>query len=312
MLGCELGGSEGTRSMGVLFGIQKLLERFEADPSLVEPDRFRERIEALDQLDACGLDSQILLADSESDKSALYRRAMRLRTKLEGANSRFYEGVRDAIHRGAGRDALFRSADQLRYEAPLHGYPNALGAAESYDYLDELVSGVFRFEVTDEPKVNLSAEMVAYQPTPARHIFDLIRHIQLTAQDVFVDLGSGLGHLALLIAICTDARCIGVELEPSYVACSAKIARELNLTKATFLALDAREADLSGGTVFYLYTPFRGAILRAVLDRLRLESVTREIRVCTFGPCTPIVAAESWLSFDPAESSHMPMFRSRR
>jgi len=158
----------------------------------------------------------------------------------------------------------------------------------------------------------LSAEMVAYQPTPARHIFDLIRHIQLTAQDVFVDLGSGLGHLALLIAICTDARCIGVELEPSYVACSVKIARELNLTKATFLALDAREADLSGGTVFYLYTPFRGAILRAVLDRLRLESVTREIRVCTFGPCTPIVAAESWLSFDPAESSHMPMFRSRR
>lgn len=298
--------------MGVVFGIEKLLERFEADPSLAEPDRFRERIEALDQLDACDLDSQILLADSESDNAALYRRAMGLRSKLEAANLRFYESVRDAIRRGAGRDALFRSVDQPRYEAPLHGHSNDLGAAESYDYLDDLVSGVFRFEVTDEPQVHLSAEMVAYQPTPARHVFDLIRHIKLTAQDVFVDLGSGLGHLAFLIAICTDARSVGVELEPSYVRCSAKIARELNLTKATFVALDAREADLSSGTVFYLYTPFRGEILRAVLERLRLESVTREIRVCTFGPCTPIVAAESWLAFDPAESSHMPVFRSRK
>jgi hypothetical protein len=304
--------AKGTRSMGVLSGIQKLLEKFEADPSLAEPDRFRERIEVLDQLDACDLDSQTLRANSESDNAALYRRAVGLRTKLEDANSRFYESVRDAIRRGAGRDALFQSADQLRYEAPLRGYSNDLGAAESYDYLDDLVSGVFRFEVTDEPQVHLSEEMVAYQPTPARHVFDLIRHIQLTAQDVFVDLGSGLGHLAFLIAICTDARCIGVELEPSYVRCSAKIARELNLTKATFLALDAREADLSSGTVFYLYTPFRGAILRAVLDRLQLESVRREIRVCTFGPCTPIVAAESWLVFDPVESSHMPVFRSHR
>jgi Histone methylation protein DOT1 len=298
--------------MDVLFGIQKLLEKFEADPSLAEPGRFRDRIEVLDQLDACDLDSQILLADSESDEAALYRRAKGLRTKLEGANSRLYEDVRAAIHRGAGRDALFRFADQPRRESPLHGHTNDLGAAESYDYLDELVSGVFRFEVTDEPKVNLSAEMVAYQPTPARHVFDLVRHIQLTAEDVFVDLGSGLGHLAFLIAICTDARCIGVELEPSYVACSRKISGELNLSKATFLPLDAREADLSAGTIFYLYTPFRGAILRAVLDRLRLESVTREIRVCTFGPCTPIVAAESWLEFDPAESSHMPVFRSHR
>jgi hypothetical protein len=298
--------------MGVVLGIQKLLERLEADPSLAEPDRFRERVEALDQLEACDLDSQILLADAASDKAVLYRRAIGLQSKLEGANSRFYEGVRDAIRRGAGREALFLFADQPRRESPLHGYSNDLGAAESYDYLDELVSGVFRFEVTEEPKFHLLEEMVAYQPTPARHVFDLIRHIKLTAQDVFVDLGSGLGHLALLIAICTDARCIGVELEPTYVTCSAKIAQELNLNNATFLAVDAREADLSCGTVFYLYTPFRGAILRAVLERLRLESLTREIRVCTFGPCTPIVAAESWLAFDPVESSHMPVFRSHR
>jgi hypothetical protein len=67
---------------------------------------------------------------------------------------------------------------------------------------------------------------------------------------------------------------------------------------------------LSSGTVFYLYTPFRGVILRTVLDRLRAEANTRAIRVCTFGPCTPTIAAESWLALDPTESGYVSVFRS--
>jgi hypothetical protein len=139
----------------------------------------------------------------------------------------------------------------------------------------------------------------------------LIRRTQLTAQDVFVDLGSGLGHVPLLVAICTDARAIGIELEPAYVECARRSAEALRLTNATFLTQDARVADLSSGTVFYLYTPFCGAILRVVLDQLRLIATTRDIRVCTFGPCTAIVAAEPWLTQDPVEASYISFFRSR-
>jgi hypothetical protein len=63
----------------------------------------------------------------------------------------------------------------------------------------------------------------------------------------------------------------------------------------TFAQQDARTADLAAGTVFYLYTPFLGTILRAVLDALRREAASRPIRICTFGPCTPIIAREPWL-----------------
>ena len=303
--------AKGTRSLGASTGLQRLVDEIEADPSLTAPDRFRERIDALDRLDTYSLDTQILLAGSASSLAALHACAVALRTKLEGANSEFYQGVRDAIRRGAGRDVLLRWDSLPKREAPSHDGTTPADA-DSYDYLDELVSGVFRFAVTDEPKANLSAEMVAYQPTPARHVFDLIRRMQLTEQDVFFDLGSGLGHVPLLVAICTGARCVGVELEPSYVKCARNSAQELSLANATFLTQDAREADLSSGKVFYLYTPFRGAILRAVLDRLRLEALTREIRVCTFGPCTPIVAAESWLMLDSEELRHISVFRSRR
>lgn len=298
--------------MGPLTGLQKLLDELDADRSLAELDRFRERVEALDRLEAYDFDSQHSPDDSEGAEAVLYRRAQVLRTKLEAANSRFYEGIRDAIRRGAGREALFRWVSQPETDVPRHEDTKEHCSADSYDYLDELVIGVFRFAVPDVPKIDLSAEMVPYQPTPSRHVFDLIRLTQLTASDVLIDLGSGLGHVPLLVASCTQARTVGIEVEPSYVASSRQSAKELNLTNATFLAQDAREADLSSGTIFYLYTPFHGAILRAVLDRLRLTATTREIRVCTFGPCTPIIDAESWLIFDSAERGHISIFRSRR
>jgi len=184
--------------------------------------------------------------------------------------------------------------------------------SKGYDYLDELVSGVLQFEEPSPEIVQLESEMVFYQPTPARHIFDLIRRTELAELDFLIDLGSGLGHVALMASICTSASCTGIELEPSYVACARKSARSLNLDNVRFLQGDARAADLSDGTVFYLYTPFTGAILRDVLNLLRQEAGQRDIRICTFGPCTPVVADEQWLSvIESLEADRIAIFRSR-
>jgi hypothetical protein len=296
--------------LDALAKLQNLVEESGADGSLAESDRFRDRIEALDRLDAYDLDLHFSSARTDKGEAELYRRAIALRTKLEAGNFRLYENIRDSIRRGAGGKVLLRYAAEASAETAQRR--NTSDDGDSYDYLDDLISGVLRFAVDDTPKADLSSEMVAYQPTPARHVFEMICLTKLVAEDLFIDLGSGLGHVPLLIATCTDARAIGIELEPSYVQCARRCAAELNATRATFLAQDAREAHLSSGTVFYLYTPFRGAILRTVLDRLRAEANTREIRVCTFGPCTPTVAAESWLSRDMAESGHISVFRSRK
>lgn len=93
--------------------------------------------------------------------------------------------------------------------------------------------------------------------------------------------------------------------------CARQSAFELNLNNVTFIQQDVREVDLSSGTVFYLYTPFLGTILRAVLDLLRREAVSREIRVCTFGPCTPTIGEERWLEpIEPLEAGRIAVFRS--
>jgi hypothetical protein len=72
-----------------------------------------------------------------------------------------------------------------------------------------------------------------------------------------------------------------------------------------------READLSSGTVFYLYTPFLGSIL-AVLDRVRREAASLAIRICSYGPIAPVIAQEQWLQAASApQTDRITLFRSR-
>ncbi len=257
-------------------GLRSLVEELDRDRSLDEPERLRCRVEALERLEA-------FLIDEPASSNEIHERAQRIRARLEATNSGLYQSIRREIQRGAGRDALLRWAQNA--ERP---------QGDGYDYLDELVLGVLQFE-GPSAVAGPGAEMVFYQPTPARHIFDLIARTGLTERHVVVDLGSGLGHVPLLVSICTSARSIGIELEPTYIDCARQSAEGLNLHNVEFLQQDARAADFSVGTVFYLYTPFNGSILRDVLASLRREADRRPIRVCTYGPCTATIAEEPWL-----------------
>ena len=281
--------------------LQRLVEELEQAHSLDERGRLRERIEGLDRLET------YFSVVPGANATELHRRAQVLQASLETVNRELYQAIRCDIQRGSGRNSLLRWVSVSDRDA--HGTGQVCG--EGYDYLDELVSGILQFENPDTV-AELAAEMVFYQPTPARHVFDLIDRIALTEQDVLVDLGSGLGHVPLLAAICTNARCIGIELEWAYVDCARRSARVLNLPRVTFIQQDARATDFSIGTVFFLYTPFTGTILRTVLDALRAEAARRAIRVCTFGPCTPTIASEPWLqAAGPLETDRVAIFHSR-
>jgi hypothetical protein len=81
----------------------------------------------------------------------------------------------------------------------------------------------------------------------------------------------------------------------AYVVSARECAQSLQLSRVQFIAHDARDADLSRGTVFYLYSPFKGSILADVLGALRRESMHRSIKICSLGPCTHRVSDETWL-----------------
>lgn len=273
------------------------MSELERDRSLFQPDKLRRRLEVLDRLEN-------YLAGAPRE----YRERIKvLSAGLEEANQQFYQSIRQDIQHGVGAEKLLewtRAAESGEpAEIPVDG--------ERYDHLDALLSSVLQL---DEPVPGRSEphdEMVFYQPTPARHILELIRRAGISGRDVLIDLGSGLGHVPLLVAICTGARCIGIEWEANYVDCARHCASTLNLSDVTFIRQDAREADLSMGTVFYLYTPFKGAMLSEMLVTLKREAGAREIRICTLGPCTEIVAREQWLErLDAARFDKLALFRS--
>jgi hypothetical protein len=93
----------------------------------------------------------------------------------------------------------------------------------------------------------------------------------------------------------TGAQSIGIEVQAAYVASAQKCAQSLRLSRLHFIAQDARDADLSRGTTFYLYSPFKGSILTDVLSALRSESMNRPIKICSLGPCTHRLSHETWL-----------------
>jgi hypothetical protein len=286
----------------LLEDIENLVAQCESNPFLLESSHLRDRFDALDRLD-------VLLGDQDASSFApsainpgAFRRAQLLRQRLEAINADLCHTIRAEVQQGGRPALLMRLLNEAAEPAP----------GLSFDYLDEFLSGVLALEPPDPPPAHPPDGMVFYQPTPARQILHLLRLVALTASDVFLDLGSGLGHVSLLASICTGASCIGIEREEAYVTLARRCAYQLNLGRLSFLQQDARQADPSRGTVFYLYTPFAGAILADVLHRLRQESKSRPIRICTFGPCTETVANEKWLQSDATpDPDHITLFRSR-
>lgn len=253
-----------------------------------EPHReLRERIAELDRLED-------ELLDRPGD--VLLQRTL---AELDAVNQALYQSIREGIRRGEGRDAL-----QPWLE--LSG-----DASPAYDYRDALISGVLQLPEPQGEIVALEKDMVFYQPTPARRIFDLLALCQLREDDLLIDLGAGLGHVSLLTAICTPARSIGIERESVYVRSATETATALGLERASFACRDLREADFGNGTVFYLYTPVTGALLKQVLAKLEYEAAQRPIRVASLGPCTAVLAQTTWLrSTQPPEEHRIAVFHS--
>lgn len=217
----------------------------------------------------------------------LWARAKALRRRLGKANVGVLRELRRQIQSGRSTPRELQ-----RMLASLAG---PLGASDHYDTLDLLVGGLMRAGALGAERVVREPEMVFYQPTPARAILHLVERAGLGPEDLLYDLGSGLGHVVILVALLSGARARGIELEPAYIEYARRCARRLNVQGIEFIQADAREASLADGTVYFMYTPFRGALLQQVLGRLEAQARVRPIRVCTYGPCTSEVAAAPWL-----------------
>lgn len=274
--------------------IEDTLKTLEQDETLFEPTRFSERVNALETIEVQILDrieNIMYVQGHQTDLALLYRRAAQHWQRLTDVNDALSQNLRNELLADEEPAAAFR-----RQIGTYVGRETPVRDAVGYDDLDVFINGLFGIDTEPEETRALRPGMIGYQATPARFILDLVERIPLDSDDVFIDFGSGLGRVAIMVGLLTEAQVRGIEYDPGHCAYAQQRAQRLPVPRVNFVNADAREANLADGTVFFMYTPFRGELLQAVLNRLRSEARRRPLTIATYGPCTLDVAREDWLA----------------
>lgn len=125
-------------------------------------------------------------------------------------------------------------------------------------------------------------DLLGYNPSGVGAVLQLIRELPIGAQDVFVDIGSGLGKVTTLVHLVCGARALGLERNAELVELAKACSSALGLDAVSHAVGDARCQAL-GGSVYFLYLPFTGAALERAMSVLETETRGRRVTICCLG-----------------------------
>ena len=281
--------------------IQTDIRAIEEELVCREEINFGQRADVLDFIDFHIIRRiEAVMQHNESSKELreLLRRAVNAKCVLEKIDADLFIKLRGQIRSGVLSGTIFSEVVQTYFETTYGDdrYFDQIG----YDSLDTFINGILSDHPVPESILQRKPEMIFYQKTPARIIMRLAACI--SRDDIFFDLGSGLGQAAVLVNLISRAISKGIEYEPAYHRYATACASDLKLSNVEFTQGDVREADFKKGTVFFMYTQFEGNILDAMLEILRKESLKRTIRIFTYGPCSAQVAQQQWLTHEGSKT----------
>jgi SAM-dependent methyltransferase len=147
---------------------------------------------------------------------------------------------------------------------------------------DAWVDRALGIEAIPEDGPELPRGCVPYLPCSVDALVRLVEHAPVRASDVFVDIGSGVGRAAALVHLLTGAPAIGVEVQPALVSVARDLVARLRLPSVSFVQGDAADvvSSTAAGSVYFLYCPFSGDRLAALLADLEPITRARPIRIC--------------------------------
>jgi hypothetical protein len=265
------------------------------DRSLYQEKNFDARMEAIDYLEFHIIDRiQALMEtrDAPDQMNISKEYAVKVKAHLEEINNKIFLLLRKKIQEGYKGKVLMDLMDGY-FDDNISEF--IYQDITDYDNLDLFFNGILINQEPPVEKIQKEPEMVYYQKAPARIILALIKRAEFKPTDVFFDLGSGFGQVSILVNLLSSVVSKGVEIEPAFNSYAKTLTDALHLGDVEFIQSDARNADYSSGTVFFMYTPFEGKMLLEVLQNLQGEAKKRKIRIFTYGPCSQEVAKQNWL-----------------
>lgn len=136
-----------------------------------------------------------------------------------------------------------------------------------------------------------------YVPTPYRQIVRTLRHVGIGSDDVFVDLGSGLGRTVFAASRLGARKAVGVEIDEALTAAArANLERtRLRGRDIQFVCMPAQEYDFADTTLLYMFHPFGAGTMAEMLHRLEqaLKERPRNLRIVYENPVNAAVLDRS-------------------
>lgn len=126
---------------------------------------------------------------------------------------------------------------------------------------------------TDIPSTRLYADNTPYASPNYLHLWRIRRLLKASPQDVLYDLGCGMGRVICVMARGPTRRCVGIELSPGLCEIARDNAGKLRRRKAVIEIVcgDAAAADLSAGTIYFMFNPFGTATMKQVLASIEVS-----------------------------------------
>lgn len=159
---------------------------------------------------------------------------------------------------------------------------------------DAWVDRLFGLEELPDDGPELPRGCVPYMPSSVDAILRVVDEARVEPSDVFVDVGAGIGRAAVLVHLLTGAHVVGVEIQSGLARAARELAARMHAPRVSFIHGDGVEiaARVPDASVFFLYCPFSGDRLTALLTSLEAIARTRTIRIaCVDLPLSPC----SWL-----------------
>lgn len=141
---------------------------------------------------------------------------------------------------------------------------------------DPFVDALLALPELPEDQPGLPPGTVPYLPCAVATILQVVQEAPVAASDGFVDLGAGLGRVALLVHLLCGASAVGVELQPHLVQIAVQAAASLSLRAVDFRCADATRSPLPDGTVYFIYASFGRSALAQVLAQLKMQAQLQE------------------------------------
>jgi len=138
----------------------------------------------------------------------------------------------------------------------------------------------------DRRQFNYPVDNFIYGEIPYQICREFVEIADITEKDVVYDLGCGRGKFLFFVRLFTNARCIGVDLLPTYIKCASRIIEKLKIKRIHFFCEDMLNVDLLTASVILIHgTTFTKELREELLKKFerlrpgaRLISITKPFK----------------------------------